>query len=187
MQSYYTNMYIIRFSDNRIEIMAFIRLFKILKESISGSIGSAQLKFCLNMQSYYYTYMYTKFGDNWMEMTTFIRFYIFGGNYFRSYGTLETASSVYTHTHTYIVHSEHFKFIKKCRFFLVTLHVTLCSHYFCNYRKRDPRPKWTTNKHISDNSKKCLSVGNSGIPSVSQLQPTPAYEIFTKAYVYYSS
>ena len=37
---------------------------------------------------------------------------------------------------------------------------TLCSHYFCNFRKKGPRPKWTIYKHLSDNSKKCLSIGN---------------------------
>ena len=44
--------------------------------------------------------------------------------------------------------------------------VALCSYYFCNFRKKGPRPKWTIYKHVSDNSKKCLSVGNFGILSV---------------------
>ena len=54
---------------------------------------------------------------------------------------------------------------------------------FCDFRKKGPRQKWTIYKHVSDKSKKCLFVGNSGIvsvvicrlPSVSRLQPTPAY------------
>ena len=37
---------------------------------------------------------------------------------------------------------------------------------FCNFRKKDPRTKWTIYKHVLDNYKKCLSVGNSGILSV---------------------
>ena len=32
--------------------------------------------------------------------------------------------------------------------------------------KKCPTPKWTLYKHVSDNSKKCLSVGNFGILSV---------------------
>ena len=60
---------------------------------------------------------------------------------------------------------------------------TLCSNYFCNFWKKGPRPKWTIYKHISDNSKKCLSVGSFEILSVvvicrlyvARLQPTPAY------------
>ena len=31
--------------------------------------------------------------------------------------------------------------------------------------KKCPRPKWTIYKHVSDNSKKCLSFGNTGILS----------------------
>ena len=38
--------------------------------------------------------------------------------------------------------------------------------FFCDFRKKGPRPKWTIYKHVSDNSKKCLSVGNSEILSV---------------------
>ena len=41
--------------------------------------------------------------------------------------------------------------------------INLCRLFFCNFRKKGPRPKWTIYKHVSDNSKKCLSVGNSGI------------------------
>ena len=49
-------------------------------------------------------------------------------------------------------------------------------------------------KHISDKSKECLSVGNSGIPSVCRRRLCPRFslhqliyrsEIFTKSYVYY--
>ena len=43
--------------------------------------------------------------------------------------------------------------------FWITFQVTLCSHYFYNFRKKGPRPKWTTYKHVSDKSKKCLSGG----------------------------
>ena len=50
--------------------------------------------------------------------------------------------------------------------FWVTFHVTLCFHYFCNFQKKGPRLKWTICKHVSDKSKKCLSVGNFGILSV---------------------
>ena len=53
----------------------------------------------------------------------------------------------------------------QCMFY-VTFQVTLCSHYFCNFRKKGPRPKLTIYKHVSDNSKKCKSVGNFGILSV---------------------
>ena len=67
--------------------------------------------------------------------------------------------------------------------FWVTFQVTLCSYYFCNFRKKVPRPKWTIYKHVSDNSKKGLSIGNfffclsslSSVYSVARLQPTPAY------------
>ena len=44
--------------------------------------------------------------------------------------------------------------------FWVTFQVTLCSHYFCRFCKKGPRPKWTiyeSNKNI-----KYLSVGNLG-------------------------
>ena len=37
---------------------------------------------------------------------------------------------------------------------------------FCDFRKKGPRSEWTIYKHVSDNSKKSLSVGNSGILSV---------------------
>ena len=51
--------------------------------------------------------------------------------------------------------------------------------------KKRPRPKWTIYKHVSDNSKECLSDGNFGILSVvcrrpssslsvARLKPTPA-------------
>ena len=50
----------------------------------------------------------------------------------------------------------------------------LCSHYFWDFRKKDPWPKWT----ISDNSIRnvCLSViSEFCLWSVARLQPTPAY------------
>ena len=60
--------------------------------------------------------------------------------------------------------------------------VNLCFHYFCDFQKKDPRPKWTIYKHESGKNKKCLSVGNFGILSVfayhlsvTLLQPKLAY------------
>ena len=41
--------------------------------------------------------------------------------------------------------------------------VAQCSHYYYNFRKKGPRPKY---KYVLDNSKKCLTVGNFGILSV---------------------
>ena len=46
---------------------------------------------------------------------------------------------------------------------------------FLQLPEKGPRPKWTICKHVSDNSKKCLSVGNFWILSAARLQPTPAY------------
>ena len=40
--------------------------------------------------------------------------------------------------------------------------INLCRRYPCDFRKKGPRPKWTKYKHVSDKSKKYLSVGNSG-------------------------
>ena len=37
---------------------------------------------------------------------------------------------------------------------------------FLQLSEKGPRPKWTIHKHVSDNFKKWLSVGNSGILSV---------------------
>ena len=37
---------------------------------------------------------------------------------------------------------------------------------FLQLPKKGLRPKWTIYKHVSDKSKKCLSVGNFGILSV---------------------
>ena len=39
--------------------------------------------------------------------------------------------------------------------------IKLCRQFFCDCRKKGPRLKWTIFKHDSDNSKKCLTVGNS--------------------------
>ena len=44
--------------------------------------------------------------------------------------------------------------------FWVTFQVTLCPHYFCNFQKNGPRPKWTTFQTILRN------VCNFGILSV---------------------
>ena len=41
--------------------------------------------------------------------------------------------------------------------------IEICSHFFCNFLKKVPRPKWTIFKYISDKNKKGLSVGNFGI------------------------
>ena len=41
----------------------------------------------------------------------------------------------------------------------VTFEVTSCAHYFFDFQKKVIDP----NKHVSDNSKKCLSVDNFGI------------------------
>ena len=62
-------------------------------------------------------------------------------------------------------------------YFLGYFSVTLCSHYFCNFHKKGPRPKWTIYKHVLDDSKKCLSVVVVVVCrlSVARLQPTPAY------------
>ena len=62
--------------------------------------------------------------------------------------------------------------------FWVTVKVTLCSYCFCNFQKKGPRSKWTIYKHVLDNSKKCLTVGNLEFclsSSVARQQPTPAY------------
>ena len=37
----------------------------------------------------------------------------------------------------------------------------ICRQSFCDFRKKDPRPKWTIYKYILDKSQKCLFVGNS--------------------------
>ena len=50
--------------------------------------------------------------------------------------------------------------------FRVNFQVTICFNYFCNFRKKGPRSKWTIFKDVSDNSKKCLCVGNFRILSV---------------------
>ena len=39
-------------------------------------------------------------------------------------------------------------------------------NFFCNFRKKGSRPKWTIYKHESEKNKKCLRVGNFGILSV---------------------
>ena len=43
--------------------------------------------------------------------------------------------------------------------------INLCRQFF-RFSKKGPRPKWTIDKYVSDNFKKCLYVGNSGIMSV---------------------
>ena len=48
----------------------------------------------------------------------------------------------------------------------LTFQVNLCFPLFCNFRKKVPRPKWTIYKHKSDKNKKCVSVGNFKILSV---------------------
>ena len=59
---------------------------------------------------------------------------------------------------------------------------------FCNFRKNGPRPRWTIYKHVSENTKKCLSVGNSGILSVIVICRLSSVLCgFTKSTVYYSS
>ena len=50
--------------------------------------------------------------------------------------------------------------------FWFTFIVNLCRKFLCDFLKKGPNPKWTIYKHVSDKSKKCLSVGNSGILSV---------------------
>ena len=42
----------------------------------------------------------------------------------------------------------------------------LGSFNFHFFKKKEPRPKWIIYKYVSDYSKKCLSVDNSGIQSV---------------------
>ena len=44
--------------------------------------------------------------------------------------------------------------------------INLCRQFFCDFRMKGHRSKWTIYKHVSDNSRKCLSVGNSGILSI---------------------
>ena len=39
----------------------------------------------------------------------------------------------------------------------ITFLVNLCSLYFCDFRKKGLRPKWTIYKNQSDNNRKCLS------------------------------
>ena len=52
---------------------------------------------------------------------------------------------------------------KPDRSFWFTFIVTRYVHnFFCDFRKIYPKPKWTIYKHISDKSKKCLSIDNSG-------------------------
>ena len=41
--------------------------------------------------------------------------------------------------------------------------VILCSHYNCDFWRNGSRPKLTIYKRVSDNYKKCLSIGNFGI------------------------
>ena len=50
--------------------------------------------------------------------------------------------------------------------FLVNVHTI-----FATSGKKGPGPKLTIYKHVSDNCKKCLSIG-----SLQRLQPTIAYE-----------
>ena len=58
--------------------------------------------------------------------------------------------------------------------FWFTFIVNLC-RFFCNFRKKGRRPKWTIYKHVSDKSKKWLSVDNSGILSVVVICLAPAH------------
>ena len=60
---------------------------------------------------------------------------------------------------------------------LVCFSVNLCSHYFYDFQKKGPRPKWTTYKHESDNNKKYPTVGNFGI-----LYVYNAYTAYTSLY-----
>ena len=53
------------------------------------------------------------------------------------------------------------KYLKKALWF--TFIVNLCRHFF-HFRKKGP--KWTIYKHVSDKTKKCLSVGNFGIQTI---------------------
>ena len=41
-----------------------------------------------------------------------------------------------------------------------TFQVNLYSHYFWDFQKKGPKPKFTIYKHVSDKSEKCLSVGS---------------------------
>ena len=77
-----------------------------------------------------------------------------------------------------LLNNEYFLIFCFLRIFVPTI--------FATSRKKGPRPKWTIYKHISDKSKKSLSVGNFGIPSVicrhlticlavARLQHIPAY------------
>ena len=50
--------------------------------------------------------------------------------------------------------------------FYFTFQVNLCSHQFCDFQNKGPRPKWTIYNYVSDNPRKCLSVGNFEILSV---------------------
>ena len=58
-----------------------------------------------------------------------------------------------------------FCFLPQNQFWFIFI-INLCRHFFCDIRKKGSRPKWTIYKHVSDNSKKCLSVDNSGILTV---------------------
>ena len=55
--------------------------------------------------------------------------------------------------------------------------INLCTYevnFLCDFRRKCPRPKQIIYNHVSDNSKKWLSVGNSVILCVTCGQP-PAY------------
>ena len=61
------------------------------------------------------------------------------------------------------------------------------SQYFCNLRKKGPRLKWTIYKHISDNSKKYLTVGNFGIMPVFRYVCRYIYRSVCRASTTYNS
>ena len=47
--------------------------------------------------------------------------------------------------------------------FWFTFIANLCRQSLSDFLKKGPRTKWAIYKHVSDKSKKCLSVGNSEI------------------------